>query len=193
MASLLWLVATASTLPAEMAAEEAGGFGFDFNILETNLINLVIIIGVLFYFGRKVVGKTLSDRRARIETEIQAAEKRAKDAAASLAQQQQNLASAQAEAERIRKGAEENAQKAKEKILAQTATDIQRLKETANQDLNSETERAIASLRASVVAKALQKVESQLQTGVDSATQQKLIDRSIALLEGRWWKQLMNK
>jgi hypothetical protein len=32
---------------------------------------------------------------------------------------------------------------------------------------------------------ALQKVESQLQAGVDDATQQKLIDNSIALLGGR--------
>jgi hypothetical protein len=28
-----------------------------------------------------------------------------------------------------------------------------------------------------------------LQTGVDESTQQRLIDRSIALLGERWWKQ----
>ncbi len=185
MGSFLWLMAKASTFYAEVAEAGAeGGFGLDFDILETNLINLAIIIGVLLYFGRKVVGKTLSDRRDRIETEIQAAEKRAKEAAEALAQQQQNLASAQVEAERIRKNAEQSAQKARENILAQATADIQRLKETASQDLNSERERAIAQLRASVVAMALQKVESQLQTGVDNETQQKLIDRSIGLLGG---------
>lgn len=185
MGSFLWSVTEASTFLADVAETgEESGFGLNFDILETNLINLVIIIGVLFYFGRKVVGKTLSDRRARIETEIVAAEKRAKDAAAALQKQQQNLASAQAEAERIRQNAITSAQKARENILSQVATDIQRLQQTASQDLNSERERAIASLRSSVVAMALEKVESQLQTGVDEATQQKLIDRSIALLGG---------
>jgi F-type H+-transporting ATPase subunit b len=190
MGSFLWLVAKASTFYATVAETgvetgEAGGFGLNFDILETNLINLVIIIGVLLFFGRKVVGKTLSDRRERIETEVQEAEKRAKDAAEALAKQQQNLASAQAEAKRIRASAEQSAQKARENILAQVAVDIQRMREAASQDLNTERERAIAQLRASVVAMALQKVESQLQTGVDNETQQKLIDRSIALLGGR--------
>ncbi len=186
MGSYLWLVADASTLLAEAAeVGEEGGFGLNFDILGTNLINLVIIIGVLLFFGRKVVGKTLSDRRARIETEIQAAEKRAAEAAAALQKQQQNLASAQAEAERIRTSAQESAQKARENILAQATVDIQRLQQTASQDLNSERERAIASLRSSVVAMALEKVESQLQSGISNETQQKLIDSSIALLGGR--------
>lgn len=184
MGSFFWLMAEATTLNAEVAAEEAGGLGLNFDILETNLINLVIIIGVLLFFGRKVVGKTLSDRREKIETAIVAAERRAKEASDAIQKQQQNLASAQAEAERIRAGALDSAQKAREDILATAATDVQRLKQAASQDLNSERERAIASLRSSVVAMALQKVESQLQSGIDQDTQQKLIDRSIALLGG---------
>ena len=183
MGNFLLLVAEASAVNAEAAEAGAeGGFGLNFDILGTNLINLVIIIGVLFYFGRNLIGKILSDRRERIETAIQSAERRAKEAVTALSEQQQKLAQAQAEAERIRKNAEESAKTARENILAQAAQDIDRLQETASQDLNSERERAIAQLRQRVVAMALQKVESQLQTGVDDAAQQRLIDRSIALL-----------
>ncbi|NJK69970.1 MAG: F0F1 ATP synthase subunit B, partial [Microcoleus sp. SU_5_3] len=32
-------------------ASREGGFGLNFDILETNLINLSIVIGLLFYFG----------------------------------------------------------------------------------------------------------------------------------------------
>jgi F-type H+-transporting ATPase subunit b len=32
----------------------AGGFGFNTNLLETNLINLAVVIGVLVYFGKGV-------------------------------------------------------------------------------------------------------------------------------------------
>jgi len=186
MGNFLLLVAEASAVNAEMAEAGAeGGFGLNFDILNTNLVNLVIIIGVLLYFGRKVVGKTLSDRHKRIETAIATAERRASEAAASLAEQQQKLAQAQAEAERIRKAAEENAKVARDNILAQATQDIQRMQETAAQDLNAERERAIAQLRQQVVSMALQKVESELRTGVDNTAQQKLIDRSIALLGGR--------
>lgn len=185
MGSILFLMAEASAVKGEMAEAMAeGGIGLDFDVLETNLINIVIIVGVLIFFGRKFIGKTLSDRRERIETAITSAERRASEAATALADQQQKLAQAQAEAERIRKAAEENAKVARENILAAATADIERMKETANRDLNTERERAVAQLRQQVVALALEKVESDLRTGVGQDAQQKLVDRSIALLGG---------
>ena len=186
MNSLLLLMTAASAVNAEVALPEAeGGFGFNFDILGTNLINIAIIIGGLIVFGGKLVGKTLSQRRESIETAIFSAEQRQKEATAALAQQQQKLAQAQTEAERIRKSAEESAEVAYLNIMTQATQDIERLQETASQDLNSERERAIAAVRSRVVGMALQKVESQLKSGVNEAAQQQLIDRSIALLGGR--------
>jgi F-type H+-transporting ATPase subunit b len=168
-----------SFLATEAAhAVESGGFGLNFNLLETNLINLSIIIGVLFYFGRKVLGNILGERRSRIEEEIREAEKRQKDAAAALADAQQKLAQAQAEAERIRAEAETSAKTASEAILAQA------LKESAAQDLDTARERAIAELRERVAAMAIQRVESQLRGHLDDSAQQQLIDRSIANVGG---------
>lgn len=175
-----------ATAAAELAAEggSEGGLGLNFDLLETNLINLVIIIGVLFFFGRKFLGKTLTERRSNIEQAIQDAEHRQKDAAASLADAQQKLAQAQAEAERIRANAEENAQTARAAILEQAAKDVEAVRKTATQDLNADRERAIAELRERVAAMAMQRVESQLQDHLDDSAQQQLIDRSIALLGG---------
>jgi len=178
----LFLLATLLATEAHSAGE--GGFGLHFDILESNLINLAILIGVLFYFGRKSLGNTLGERSARIAEEIKAAEQRQKEAAVKLADQQQNLAQAQAQAEEIRKAAESNAERAKEKILAQADEDVKRLKEVAVQDLNSEQERAIAQLRQRVVAMALERSESRLKSDLDESAQQQLIDRSIALLGG---------
>ncbi len=165
-------------------ASREGGFGFNFDVLETNLINLVIIIAVLFYFGRGFLGKILTERRSGIEQAILDAEKRQKDAAAALAEQQQKLTQAQAEAERIRTAAEQTAVKAKEAILAQAAQDVERMKATAGQELEAEQERAIAQLRSAVVSLALERVESQLKSSLDDNAQNQLIDRSIALVGG---------
>lgn len=185
MGTFLLLMAETSAVGGEFAeAAGEGGFGLNTNILETNLINLAIIISVLFIFGRRVLGKTLQERRERIETAIKSAEQRAKEAAATLADQQQKLAQAQAEAERIKKAATENAQTAREAVLAQAAADIERMKETASADLNSEREKAIAQLRQQVVAMALRKVESELRTGITDDAQHTLIDRSITQLGG---------
>lgn len=166
------------------AEAEAHGFGINFDILETNLINLAIIIGVLIYFGRGFLGKTLSERRANIESSIKDAEERKQKAAAALAEQQQKLAQAKTEATRIRAEAEERAKVAREAILVQSQQDIERMKAAAAQDLNSQQERVVAELRQRIAELALQKVESQLRSGLPDETQQHLIDRSIATIGG---------
>jgi F-type H+-transporting ATPase subunit b len=175
-----------ATAAAEVAAEggSEGGFGLNFDILETNLINLVIILGVLFFFGRKFLGNILSERRAKIEEAIRDAEKRQKDAAAALADAQQKLAKAQAEAEKIRASAEESAQAARTAILEASLQDVERMKATAVQGLNTERDRAIAELRQRVAALAMERVESQLRDRLDESAQHQLIDRSIALIGG---------
>ncbi len=69
--------------------------------------------------------------------------------------------------------------------MAKAQQDVERLKQTAAADLNTEQERAIAQLRQRVATLALQRVESQLKGGIADDAQQSLIDRSIAQLGGR--------
>lgn len=182
MGTLLAIAAEAGELSE---AAEGSGIGLNLDLLDTNLINLVIIIGVLVYFGRGFLGKTLSDRRARIEAAIQDAEQRKKDAAAALADQQQKLAQAQTEAARLRAEAEERAKAARDAILAQTEEDIQRMRASADQDMASQQERVISELRQRIAALALQQAEANLKSGLNDHVQQQLIDRSIAMLGGR--------
>lgn len=180
-----WLLLAAEAIATSVEAEESRGFGLNPDILETNLINLVIIVGVLVYFGRGVLGKTLAERRSQIEAAIQEAEKRKKDAAAALADQQQKLAQAQTEATRIRATAEENAQSAREAILVQAEQDLERLKDAAAQDLASQQERIMRELRQRVAVMAMERAESQLKSDLNDHAQQQLLDRSITLLGGR--------
>ncbi|MFB2839165.1 F0F1 ATP synthase subunit B [Floridanema evergladense] len=169
---------------ASSEAAESGGFGLNLNLLETNLINLAILIGVLFYLGRNIVTNILTERKKGILETIAEAETRQRQAAEALADQQQKLAQAQAEAERIRKEAEATAQAAKESILAQAAKEEENLRKKANEDLNTETERVLAELRQRVSALAIQRVESQLNSVLDESAQQQLVNNSIALLGG---------
>ena len=167
-------------LNAEAATE--GGFGFNFDIIETNLINLGIIIVLLVVYGGKVVGNILKERRAKIEAEVKAAEARTKESKQALEVAQKNLKEAQNNAVTIRSQAEANAEKAKEAVLAKGQKEVERLKASADADLNSERERAIAQLRSKAVEMALEKVESRMGEILDDDKQRQLIDRSIAQL-----------
>ena len=185
MGIFLKLAFGASILGTEMAeAAEGSGFGFSFNLLESNLFNLAIVYAILFYFGRGFLSQALGGRRSAIEVAIQEAEARKQEASVALADQQQKLSQAQTEATQIRASAEEGAKSAKAEILAKAEQDVQRMREAAVQDLNTEQERVITELRQRVVALALQKVESELPNRINDSTQQQLIDRSLAMLGG---------
>jgi F-type H+-transporting ATPase subunit b len=180
LGNIVWLLAEAG---AE-ASEEGGGFGLNFNLLETNLINLSIVIAVVVYFGRGFLSKALGDRKAAIEAAITDAETRKQKAATALAEEQKKLAEAQSEAERIKVAAVDQAAAAKAAILAKAEQDIQRLRESTAADVDTERNRAISELRQKVTAMALQKAESDLPSRLNDDTQRSIIDRSIAMIGG---------
>ena len=167
----LWLLAT-----------EEGGFGFNFDILETNLINLAIIWGVLFYFGSKFLGNTLSSRRATIEEAIQDAERRQREAAQALEEQNKNLTQAKAKAQEIIETAKQNATKVRDDLLAQGKADIERMRAAADQDASLQQERVIRELRQRIAELAVDRAEDELPSRLTPEVQTSLVDKSIALL-----------
>jgi F-type H+-transporting ATPase subunit b len=163
-------------------AGESSGIGFNSDILETNVINLVIVIAFLVYAGRGFIGKILSARLESIQSAIADAEKRQKDASEKLTVQQGKLAQAKTESENLRKQAEIDAKNASDLILATVDADIARLRESADQEIATEQDRVIVQLRQQVAEKALASVQSYFDRGLSESTQIELIDRSIALL-----------
>ncbi len=174
-------------LLAEEAAEAAEhhGFGFNLDLLETNLINIAIVIGVLIYFGRGLLGNLLGERRSKIEADLAAAEQRARAATTALAETNRKLEEAQAEVERLRQEAVTNAANIKEKILKDNLAEVERIKAAAIQDLGAERDRAIAEIKARVALLALEQVETQLpQKLAEAGAQQQLVDRALAQIGG---------
>ncbi|MBE9068838.1 F0F1 ATP synthase subunit B [Leptolyngbya cf. ectocarpi LEGE 11479] len=165
-----------------LLATEEGGFGLNFNIFETNLINLSILVALIVYFGRSFLGSVMAERRSAIEVAIQDAEKRQKEASEALAVQKKNLTEAQATAVQIKSDGEAAAKVAKENILAQASKDVQRMKDEAARDLTSQRERVVVELRQQISTLAIEKAETQLRSQMDDGLQQKLIDQSIGLI-----------
>ncbi len=165
-----------------LAAEESG-FGLNFDILDTNLINLAILIGFLVVYGRKLLGKILADRQAKIAEEIAVAEVNLNKAEVELAEAKKNLTEAEATAKKIIAEAQTKADAAKAAIAAKADADIARLQESAEKDLNSEKDRAIAALKRRIATLAVERSESQIKNTLDGSAQNQLIDRSIAQIK----------
>ena len=159
-----------------------GGFGLNLNPLDTNLINLVIVIGVLVWFLRGFLGGMLERRRQAILSDLNDAEERLKSANAALTQAQQDLAAAQQKAEQIRADGKARAQAVRADSERRTIEDMARLKQDAVADLNAEAARVSDLLRREAARQAIEKALAVLPGKLDPAAQTRLINQSIKTL-----------
>lgn len=168
---------------AELALEEEGG-DLVARILNSNLINIAIILGLLIYLGRKVIGETLATRRNAIIQELEAAEQRKQAAMEALSDQQAKLAQAQQEAERIKQQSKANAEKLRADLIAQAEADAERLKANAAKEMAAEQDRVMAELRRRIVQQALAKAEEDLPSHLNDGILHRLVDNSVQLIRG---------
>jgi F-type H+-transporting ATPase subunit b len=160
-----------------------GGFGINLNLFETNLINLVIVIGVLYWFLKGFLGGMLERRREAILKDLQDAEKRLKTATVELLKAQEELSAAQQKAERIRQDGKARAEAIRADGEKKTIQAMAALKQDALADLTAEGVRLTEQLRREAALSAIDKALTELPNRLDSKAQAKLIDTSISNLE----------
>ena len=153
------------------------------NPLETNLVNLVIVIGLLFWFLRGFLGGILERRRAAILQELQDAESRLKTATENLSQAQSELAAAQQKAEKIRADGQARAAGIRSEGEKRTISVMAAIKAGADADAEADAARIKDSLRREAALAAIDKALAELPARLDASAQAKLIDSTIKNLE----------
>ena len=156
-----------------------GGFGINLNLLETNLINLVIVIGVLYWFLKGFLGGMLQRRRESILRDLEDAEKRLKTATNDLAKAQQELSAAQQKADQIRVDGTARGKAIRLDGEKRTIQAMAALKQDALADLNAEGARLTEQLRRQAALAAIDQAMTELPNRLDSKAQAQLIDSSI--------------
>ena len=170
------------TMPLPLFASE-GGFGLNLNLFETNLINLVIVIGVLYWFLKGFLGGILERRRQAILKDLEDSEGRLRQATTDLARAQEDLAAAQQKAEKIRADGKARAEAIRKDGELRTINAMAAVKQDALADLNAEGARLTEQLRREAALAAIDKAMTELPGRLDAAGQSRLIDASISNLE----------
>ncbi|MFO0017601.1 MAG: F0F1 ATP synthase subunit B [Synechococcaceae cyanobacterium] len=159
-----------------------GSFGLNFNLFETNIINLAIVIAGLIYFLRGFLGGILERRKASIVADLKDAEERLASASATLKTAQQQVADSQAQAEKIRSDAKARAEAVRLEIERRTVEEMARMKTESSSDLANEASRVTNQLRREAARLAIEKALAKLPGKLDDAAQSRLIDKSIQSL-----------
>ena len=155
---------------------------FNPDIFESNVINLTILVGGLFYLGSNALSESLSERQEKIMGAIKEAEERLEQATVRLAEGEKQLEQAQLVIESINKDAETTARNVKSSILTDGKTEIERLTSTAKAQIRTIEARVRKQISEYVVTLALKRVTLQLEGKLNSNLQQQILDRNISKL-----------
>nr|YP_009862947.1 ATPase I subunit [Anthoceros punctatus]YP_009863037.1 ATPase I subunit [Anthoceros agrestis]QKD76403.1 ATPase I subunit [Anthoceros punctatus]QKD76493.1 ATPase I subunit [Anthoceros agrestis] len=163
-------------LPAE-------GFKLNTNLLETNLINLGVVLGLLVYFGKGVLNNLLDKRKQTILSTIRDAEEWYKEATDKPKQAEIRLQQAELKANEIRVNGLSEMEKEKQDLINIADEDSKRLEDSKNATIRFEEQRAIEQVRQQVSRLALERASEVSNNCLNSELHSRMIDYHIGLLK----------
>lgn len=169
---------TALPEQAELVHE---GFGFNGNILETNIVNLSVVIGIVVSFGGDALRSLLENRRQTVLATLEQADQRAREAKQRLEDATSQLEFAYKKAAQIREQGAAAAEKEMRDSLAQTEEDVVRLEGDKEETLALQQQKAVAQVSQQVVGLALSRVRDKLTNRLDATFHQSVNSFNIVL------------
>jgi F-type H+-transporting ATPase subunit b len=158
-------------------------FAINTNIVQTNIVNLGFVVGVLVYFGKDTISSILQQRRSKIVESITSAEDRYTQAEVRLQQAESEVQQANQKACEIRSQGDQQVEAAKQTLKQQAVTDIQELQKSSNASLNLAHHQVLQKIQKRVTQLALQKAEAKLFQYSDQATHATVVEYQ---LSGLW-------
>nr|YP_010411662.1 ATP synthase CF0 subunit I [Tephrocactus geometricus]URP30755.1 ATP synthase CF0 subunit I [Tephrocactus geometricus] len=167
----------------------AGSFGFNTDILATNLINLSVVIGVLIFFGKGVcagcllsLSDLLDNRKQRILNTIRNSEELRVKAIEQLEKARTHLRKVEREADQFRVNGYSEIEREKMNLINSTYKTLEQLENYKNESIHFEQQRAINQVRQRVFRQALQGALVTLNSCLNNELHLRIINDNIGIL-----------
>nr|YP_009571839.1 ATP synthase CF0 subunit I [Barbeuia madagascariensis]QBC71502.1 ATP synthase CF0 subunit I [Barbeuia madagascariensis]QBC71577.1 ATP synthase CF0 subunit I [Barbeuia madagascariensis] len=159
----------------------AGSFGFNTDILATNLINLSVVIGVLIFFGKGVLSDLLDNRKQRILNTIRNSEELRGLAIEQLKKARTRLRKVEMEADQFRVNGYSEIEREKMNLINSTYKTLEQLENYKNETIHFEQQRAINQVRQRVFQQALQGALGTLNSCLNNELHLRTINTNIGM------------
>ena len=146
-------------------------------------LNLLIIVGVIVYFGRGPIGEYFATRRSGIKSDLASANELLTQAEQRNAELQRRLVDLSSEVEEIRENASRRAEEEAERIISDARATAGRIRADAQTAVDQELRRAKGELRKEAANLALDMAARKLADNVSDADRDRLIDEFIVRVE----------
>lgn len=165
-----------------MHSPSAGSFGFNTDFFATNLINLGIVLGVLIFFGKRVLSDLLDNRKKRILDTIQNSEALREGAIEQLEKARAHLQKMETAANNYRLNGYLEIEQRKEVLINSAYKFLEEKEKNKNETIQLEQQRAINQVRQQVCQQALQQALGVLNSCLDTELHLRIIRANIDLL-----------
>nr|YP_009342833.1 ATPase subunit I [Diospyros blancoi]APS85577.1 ATPase subunit I [Diospyros blancoi] len=159
----------------------AGSFGFNTDILATNLINLSVVLGVLIFFGKGVLSDLLDNRKQRILNTIRNSEELREGAIEQLEKARARLRKVEMEADQFRVNGYSEIEREKWNLINSTYKTLEQLENYKNETILFEQQRAINQVRQRVFQQALQGALGTLNSSLNNELHLRTISANISI------------
>jgi F-type H+-transporting ATPase subunit b len=142
------------------------GFGINTNILETNIINLAVVIGIVVSFVGNNLTALLEDRKKTILANLEEANERAMEAEQKLSTAKVQLDNAKKKAEEIRQEGITRANSEMNIVVSQHEIRLAKLQDFQNETLQFYQQKAFKEAYLYVVSRIMNRVRERLNNGL---------------------------
>jgi len=144
--------------------------------LALQLINFLVLLGILVYFGGRAVNKALLARHEQLKAELAAAAAARTQAEQRLRQHEARLAGLEREIAAMRAGIKQEAEIEKQLLIAAAEERARRVREETVFAIEQQVKEAQITLRRDVAEHALRVAEDILRRTVDANDQRRLLE-----------------
>ena len=155
---------------------------FNFDLLETNVINIVLLVGSLTYVLKKFLGATLIKRQEKVLLTIQEAENQLYQAKNRLTEAEKQLIQSKTIMKQIQLEAVITAKRVRESILEQGKLDIQRLTNASKLSIKTIEKQIRKQIQQQITSLAMTQVSIKLKEQMSTEMQLHLINQNISQL-----------
>nr|WEV93654.1 ATP synthase CF0 subunit I [Secamone elliptica subsp. siamica] len=160
----------------------AGSFGFNTDILSTNLINLSVVLGVMIFFGKGVLRDLLDNRKRRILNTIRNSEELRGGAIEQLEKARARLRKVEMEADQFRVNGYSEIERERLNLINSTSNTLEQLENYKNETIQFEQQRAINQVRQRVFQQALRGALGTLNSCLNNELHLRTISANIGML-----------
>lgn len=173
-----------AVLPAVALAAEGMGGNPWLNLLY-KAINFVVIVAIIWYFGRKPLGRFLRDNAAESKAALDERRKAAEAAEAELAEQRRKIDGLEAELRQMVEQARADAESEREQMLEDARHQAERIKQHMAMQVEQEFAKASAELKQQIADEMYRSAQELIEKRMNADLNKRLVDDFIGQMEGR--------